>query len=691
MIIISGRLDCGVPLIKKNVSCKSKPKPYGNMRFFVCLLCMVGVATTVRAQSDNQRWQNKLGEARSDSAKVDVYGKIFLYYQYLNPDSANYFLEKGLKEFTEKKYLYGIASLTNLMGLEDGIQSRPEMAGRRFAQALELFKKLGDRKGIASVYNGMGIREARTGNSDKAVQYFMIALKEFEALHDTPGIVSTYVKLAVTNEQSNNLDKAVEYNNKVLAMIKSDSSAIKKYVLTLNNIGVVYAKKLDFRKAVTFFNEALAKCNSKEMIGERISSLTNLGIAYSNLDSDEKSIAYFDECLKIINAKDLPEDYLRVMLNRSAVIRKKNPSGGVETLKEAVATAKRIGQKLLLVDIYDDMTDMYVEQKDYKKAYETYREEKRLSDSLFNIEKSKEIANLQSVYELERSNARVSELEALSEKNMQKRDIIIIVATVLAGTLILLLFVYRKSKMLNALLTKREKELQKSSSIKDKLFSIIGHDLRGPIGNIPMMLQMLKDGAMDSDEQKYIIDSLIEHSKASTETLDKLLYWGQSQIKGIGLKQENFQTKAYIENTLHLVKSSAEVKHISIVDNTPTDVMVYADTAHFDFIIRNLLFNAIKFTYRNGLIEISADKNKLPGFTVFAVKDNGTGITKEAMPRIFESFSSSAVGTANEKGTSIGLMLCKEFVKENGGTIWVDSEEGKGSIFYFSLKNSSPV
>ncbi len=180
----------------------------------------------------------------------------------------------------------------------------------------------------------------------------------------------------------------------------------------------------------------------------------------------------------------------------------------------------------------------------------------------------------------------------------------------------------------------------------------------------------------------------MEHAQASLETLDKLLFWGKSQIKGRGTKAIIFNTTEYLQNNIKLIKSSAEQKQITINNKVSPDIKINGDPAHFDFIFRNLLSNAVKFTHLNGTVEISADKNIVPGFTLFAVKDDGIGIKKEKLSHIFEPFSSSTRGTADERGTSMGLMLCKEFAIENGGEIWVESEEGKGSCFYFSFKSA---
>jgi signal transduction histidine kinase len=335
----------------------------------------------------------------------------------------------------------------------------------------------------------------------------------------------------------------------------------------------------------------------------------------------------------------------------------------------------------------EEMMDQYKLLGDYKTAFSILERSKSLQDSMFTLDKQTEIANLQSVYELEKSNQRVGQLEASEKTNAIQRNLIIFIACLLALTLIGLTATYRRTDRLNRELVKSQAELQRSSTIKDRIFSIIGHDLRGPIANIPMVIELYQDPRTSADERAYMLDLLTENSMASLETLDKLLHWGKSQIKGISIQQKQFRASQNLQHQVSLIKGIANNKNITIKNNVPTDTVIFADEDHFNFVARNLLSNAIKFSHKDSTVILDADKYSRQGFTVFSVQDTGVGIDKEQKAKIFEAFSSSTLGTNNEGGTSIGLMLCKEFVTENGGDIWVESEPGKGATFYFSFRN----
>jgi signal transduction histidine kinase len=629
-----------------------------------------------------------LGNLKSQTAtsdRVEAYKNIHNYYQHSAPDSALYYVTIGLNEFTAINDKNGMAAMTVLLAFNDATAGRVDVARARHTKALSLYEQTGNLRGIATAHNGLGILDGRTGNYQEAMKHFMIALKNFESVKDTDGIANTYMKVGIINEKDFILDKALEYYNKTLDLLELKPIKSMDTIFLYNNIGIVYAKKGDIKTALSYFERALKGSNKPDRMGVRIQTLNNLGIVFDKMGDDKKALYYFDEALRITKEK-MPEDYARLSISRSSVVAKTKPQQAIVMLKEALPMVQKLGSRDLEADIYASLMDIYEMTGNYKEAFQTMKALKGLDDSLSNIEKTKEIMNLQSVHELDKTNARLARAEEKNKSTQLVRNIIIAVAIVLAAMLIVLLLQHRKTARLNAQLSKREAELQKTNDMKDKLFSIIGHDLRGPIGNIPVMLELLEDSSTTPDEHKYMVESLIAATKASTDTLDKLLYWGQAQIKGIGMKQVNFVASEHIQNNIQLINITAQQKQITIINNVKDNVLIHADPAHFDFIIRNLMSNAVKFTHNGGTITVNADLTQKQGIVVFTVTDTGIGIDASRLQEIFKPLGSSTRGTADEKGTSIGLMLCKEFVNENGGEIWVNSETDNGSTFSFTLK-----
>jgi signal transduction histidine kinase len=205
------------------------------------------------------------------------------------------------------------------------------------------------------------------------------------------------------------------------------------------------------------------------------------------------------------------------------------------------------------------------------------------------------------------------------------------------------------------------------------------------------VLYLINKGMLDDNEQRIMLDKLETYCNASMETLDMLLKWGQMQLKGVKLTKVIFSPLETVQRNIRLLSGAAEDKSISIINEIPPEILVEIDADHFDFIIRNLLSNAIKFTPEGGRVVISTSIVPGQSDVQFQVKDNGIGIEDSKKEGVFEINNVSTVGTNNEKGTSLGLVICKEFVEANGGNIWVESAPGIGSTFFFTVVLKSNV
>lgn len=231
----------------------------------------------------------------------------------------------------------------------------------------------------------------------------------------------------------------------------------------------------------------------------------------------------------------------------------------------------------------------------------------------------------------------------------------------------------------------QKKELVIANETKDKFFSIIAHDLRGPIGSLVNMFELLEDESLFTEKERKEAEIAMKKSTKSTyELLENLLRWSRLQNGTIEFNPENINCFDIVEQCFSLLKNLSKNKKISLVNNIKKDLHVYADKEMITTVIRNLISNAIKFTNENGLIELNADKKGY--FIWISVKDNGIGIENKNIPKLFViNEKLSTTGTFGEKGTGLGLILCKEFVEKNNGKICVESELGKGSSFIFTI------
>ena len=281
------------------------------------------------------------------------------------------------------------------------------------------------------------------------------------------------------------------------------------------------------------------------------------------------------------------------------------------------------------------------------------------------------------------SKIQIQNLELINKTRSLQRNIFIILSLSILAISVVLATYLRKVKRLN-------RELIESNAIKDKLFSIIGHDLRSPVSNVVQMMDILSNIDFSSEERFEIIATLKKHSETSLETLDNLLQWGKSQLQGIRVKDEDIFPQIIFERNIESYTIQADKKSITFRNLVPENLIVHADSDHLNFIMRNLISNAVKFTFPSGMITLNAFRHNDELVTI-TIEDQGVGMSPETLKTIFKTFPVVTQGTANEKGTGIGLMLCKEFVEANGGSISVESVLGKGTIFSFTLKGSIPA
>ncbi len=228
-------------------------------------------------------------------------------------------------------------------------------------------------------------------------------------------------------------------------------------------------------------------------------------------------------------------------------------------------------------------------------------------------------------------------------------------------------------------------QLAAENTLKDKLFSIIIHDIRSPMATMVNLIELLEENLIHCDsENMEIIRSVKKQINHSFDIVEKLLEWLISQKERQVYTPMDCGLTEIIGDVIPVYHISACTKDIKILADISEDLHVWADREMLEFILRNLISNAVKYTDRGGLITISVRKEE--DKAVIAVKDTGTGIADEKIKTLFcGGYADTSRGTAGEKGIGLGLTLCKEFVSQNGGDIWVDSMPGKGSTFFFTL------
>jgi signal transduction histidine kinase len=226
-------------------------------------------------------------------------------------------------------------------------------------------------------------------------------------------------------------------------------------------------------------------------------------------------------------------------------------------------------------------------------------------------------------------------------------------------------------------------QLEEVNNVKDKLFSVVSHDIRGPLSSLHLALSLAKSGTLSNDEFQKITTGLETRLAQTTEFIDNLLQWAKLQMKGEKYEPDRLNLTDLAQETVRLLESECRDKKITLKNTLQGELDAYADLNMIRSVLRNLLTNAIKFTRAEGTVTLSA--YRVDTKIIISVADTGVGIPARNRERLFTIGSITTQGTRQEKGTGLGLLLCKEFIEKHGGKIWFESEDGKGTTFYFSL------
>lgn len=653
------------------------------MRIVLACICFLMLPFTFFAQVKEIEYAQKFKEAKTDSQKAEVYKHAIGYYSRRNLDSVKYYSDLALNYFHKHNSRLGEALIIEKLSLLDQEQGRTDIARQRGEYVLNIYKELNFKPGISRVLGNLATHEATNGHYDKAIGMLIQSLKMEDSLGNEDIKMTGYMNIASIYLYMNDVPNGTKYLD-MAANIAKTLPLSDKIIGLYNMQGVVFAMAGQGDKAIDCFLHNLELSDHPQFVNSHVECLSYIGQYYMENGQPEKALSYLKEGLSIATKNNIPELRSNILQEMAQIVREKDPAAAEQYLNEALAIAKQMGNKTFLTTVYEGQTALYKQVGKYKEALAATEYRQKIIDSLFATNKSAEINGILATYELEKSNTRFKDLEVQHMKRTAQRNLFLGIAIGLVLLFVGLFFFTRHYVLLNKRLKAQEASLQQLNDMKDKLFSIIAHDMRGPIARVPVILDMYEDPDTAPEEKQFLMDSLRLHTKELIEMLEKLLLWGQSLVKGILLQKGTVQINDLIKQDLNLKKLSLEEKNISVINNVPDNIKVQADATHFDFIIRNLLTNAVKYSHPGGQISINAATNVRPGYVTISVTDSGIGIAPDMIPRVFSPVRSTP-GTANEKGTGIGLMLCREFATLNGGDMWVESQQGKGTTFYLSL------
>lgn len=641
----------------------------------VLLSCFGVIALFACVQTDSGEAQVTIQQV--DSARVRSYEYKSAMFQAQQPDSAVHYATAGLKLARRLHDKLGEALMMNRFARINEQYGNYGLAVKYQQGVIAIYKHLHLQSATDEGTVNLALLQGEEGHIKQARHVLNQILAQLKHRKDTTGQVKALIALGEVAELANNQKLALSYLERA-EKLHGGAAVTDAYVNLLGNIGRLHGNLKNHRRAMDYYVKGIEKSKAHGHTKGHAAMLNHTGRVLDSLGDKQKALEYHQKGLEQARASALPEEEARSLMGIASTLKAEDAEGSVQHLKNALGIAHSIGHKHLAAEIYHSLADIYRQQSRYAEAMSALQEHHRLLDSLMDANRAHKIAVLQSSYELAQSRLQVETLELANREKTYQRNLGILAAIGILLVLVVVAAYSNKTKRLN-------KRLEASNSIKDKLFSIIGHDLRNPIGGITQLIGLMREGDLSEEEQRIMLAEMHKQGEATLDILNALLKWGESQLKGVNIQPSVFTPKECISKNIEALHHQATEKGVVLVDETPADMQAYGDVNHFDFVIRNLISNAIKFSYEAGKVEISAQANTEANEIVFSVKDHGKGISEAQQQLFLKSNMEIAYGTGGEKGTGIGLMLSKEFVQANKGRIWLQSAEGEGTTFYFSF------
>jgi signal transduction histidine kinase len=578
------------------------------------------------------------------------------------------------------KVLYGMCWASGLLG-------NYREALDRGREAETLARQVDDKKELAVVFNSIANIYLYLSDFHKALDYALQAKAISESLGYKRGIASALVSIARVHRNLNNYEKALATYEE--AMMISEELGNKGHVAwILNNIATVYWNSKKYQKALDVYSRSL---KIMKEVGSEIGIaqvMHNIGCVYGETGKYKQALQYDKQSLKL---SEKVGDKGQIAYALGSIGRDyrylEDYVNALDYMDKSLKMAVELGRKNLLQVLYKQYTHIYEATADYENAFLYHKKYKDASDEILNEDRNRQIAHLEVVYDVEKKE---KEYQLLKKDNhIQKLLLIflIVVSLLVFVTALVTYNRYRIRKKTEQVLRASEQKLEKMNAAKDKLFTIIAHDLGSPLNSLLLSSAHLKDHsrALDQQDLEEFIHNIYSQTRDMADLLANLLQWAMVQVGKIEQNPETVDIHLLTGEIVEQIKYIAQKKKIRLGLHIMENTMTWADKAMMQAVIRNLLSNAIKYTHPGGEIKITSKETD--GSIEITVSDNGVGMDEGKAGRLFkeEEFHKSSRGTSNEKGTGLGLVLCKEFVEKNGGEIRVQSQPDHGSRFSFTL------
>lgn len=581
-------------------------------------------------------------------AKLDASSSYLL----VNVDSSIYFANDALQYAEAQKSTEIKADALLALGEAYSYINQQIQAIEYLLDARDLYETINNSLGLGNCLFALGELYSVIKHYELSRNYFFKAIEQFKLTDKEEHLGDTYASLGDNYYSDHKLDSALYYTNLALAIgTKKNSDAILEYV---------YGNLADILIAQKKFIE-----------GEQYLLLSD-NLSYKQ--GNEYGIAYGK--LQFAKIKGGQKNYAVAFIYADS----------------SIGMAQELNMDDLIMEAEELKYELYKEMGNEKLCLKSLEKYRSIADTLLSYKKFIVLNNLLERY---RSEKKQQEVDFLKAKNSRNKIIVIALSVFLFLIVLLVFSFYKRSterkKMLFQLSEQHDsiqtqaKDLRQINHVKDRMFSIISHDLRGPVSSLKGLIDFMKSESLSAEDSAMIVKELKQSVGGVDMLLENLLVWAQIQIRGdVSVKKEMLKIEDIAQDVVFISTNAAAQKNIQLLLAIEKGISVHADRNHIALIIRNLVNNSIKFTPNGGTVTIEAKHND--GRIMLCVEDTGIGMTDEEIDKLFKIEKPfSQLGTENEKGSGLGLLFVKEYTQICGGEFTITSTKGKGSKFCVTL------
>jgi len=642
------------------------------------------------------------GDGENIAAESDSLLKINEYiYQEFDTDPDHYLKAARILLYHGEKNNDDLLVFKVLLTINDifMMTSKPDSVYKCIQKA-EMYITPGDNYKKSEILMRKGRYYEYLADYPSAIENFHQAINLLGS--DSLKIARVYNNIGSIYLNWNDYSKALEYFERILKISKEDEPLHARALL---NIGNVFSKLLEYDKAETYYKKSLDIFLKEDIKEQTVIAYNNLSAIYYYRKEYGKAIEFLEKAAEVNKQAGKISSLIKNYANISLIYgSSEQPEKQTFYIEKTKTLLKDISDPALIISIKEVIKSYLVMKGDYKAAYEALTEIEAIKDSSFTKESRKQIAELETKFNHEKQKREIQLLknENLIKEMEIKRERMIKIGlifgiVILLSLLYLIVFLYRQREKVNnelklnlARLEEKDYKLKQVNDAKDRMFSIISHDLRNPLSAITALTQLLKMDYLKKDKDELLedIDLISTASDQLYKLLENLLTWARTQIGHFHPVNEEMNLHNVIHESIAAMIPQATQKKVTIVNHIPVDLIITSDEDSIKTIVRNLINNGVKYSDAGSKIEISAEM-KLTELQII-VKDYGMGMDEITKSKLFKlEETTSRKGTLKESGTGLGLILCKEIAELLGGKIWVESEPGYGSSFIFTIPQKS--